>query len=129
MVGFTGFKPTVEEPMKPVNRDIEEKKFIPGYKGFVPKMKSGNVHAQSFGALTKQIMTGNVNFGQKDNEFDNVNAKDKFISTNNLGYKGDNWSSNQKLIQERRPASAAISMPGYTHKVHNQQLKMAELEA
>lgn len=55
-------------------------KHIPGYKGYVPGIKSENVYAKTFGRSTNDSIEGQISRG-----FD-MNSQERYFSTNQNTY-------------------------------------------
>ena len=77
-----------------------DKKLIPGYTGFIPKLKSGNNFGVGYEKLTNNFFTDNMApFGSKNNPLDNPNPQDKFKSMNSNMYQED--PENEKILKSR----------------------------
>ena len=63
--------------------------------------------AKPYGQVTNQMFGGNINFGPKDREFDNLNPKDKYATNNNMQFHDDERSAYDKLHNAaKRPNTA-----------------------
>ena len=127
MVGYTGVQPHVsDKPPAPVELGKADQEFVVGYQGFVPGMKSSNVVAQAYGTATRNFFQGNLQHGPQGRELDNMNPQDRFTSTNDLQYLDLNHEEHDRLKRYIRPASAHVNIPGFSSKIHNQQLTIAK---
>ena len=104
----------------------KDQKFIPGYTGFVPVIKSGNVLGLPYGQTTNNFFKGEYKHGVKDRELDVINKNDKYVTFNDINYKDINKYAHQQLKKFIRPASANVNIPGYSSKAHNLQLTVAK---
>mmetsp|Transcript_40390 Transcript_40390/g.35848 ORF Transcript_40390/g.35848 Transcript_40390/m.35848 type:complete len:92 (+) Transcript_40390:67-342(+) len=73
--GYTGFipqKPDEEDEnigtytqAGTLNEKGEFKKYVPGYKGYVPHVRPENMFGKTYGKLTKMAKTGEVELGNE----------------------------------------------------------------
>ena len=93
--GYTGFQPAAVKDVKEYPEVPRPNKHIPGYKGYVPEIKSENVYARTFGRTTNDSIEGQISRG-----FDLQNAE-RYHSTNQNTYVDQ--SAQHKARAETNP--------------------------
>ena len=83
VVGYTGFKPeqqfTIPEP-SPYRNIQGTRSHIPGYRGYVPAVKSENVLGQSFARISSHSLNGRIPQGG------NQSVTDRYCTTNKAAF-------------------------------------------
>ena len=78
--GYTGFQPSAVKDQALYAEVARPSKHIPGYKGYVPGIKSENVYARTFGRTTNDSIDGQIVRGH------DLENNERYFSTNQNTY-------------------------------------------
>ena len=78
--GYTGFQPSAVKDQALYAEVARPSKHIPGYKGYVPGIKSENVDARTFGRTTNDSIDGQIVRGH------DLENNERYFSTNQNTY-------------------------------------------